>query len=118
MDEPKNETLEVLTEIRNTLNCIYACFEEQYLEIQKRKYGDKVQALEAILTDPRRKIFPLLFDERHLSQGEIAKTVGVSRQAVSQFISLLIKYEIIEQHSKVNKIIYNDKYNLIKLVQQ
>jgi predicted XRE-type DNA-binding protein len=118
MDEPKGEVLEVLAEIRDTLNRIYTCFEDEYLEIQKRKYGEKVKAFEAMLTDVRRKIFPLLFDKRHLSQVEIAQAVGISQPAVSKFVSLLIENDIIEQIEEADKIIYRDKYDLIKLVQK
>jgi predicted XRE-type DNA-binding protein len=118
MDEPKGEVLEVLVEIRDTLNRIYACFEDEYLEIQKRKYGEKVKAFEAMLTDVRKKIFPLLFDQKQLSQGEIAKVVGISQPAVSQFVKLLIENDLIEQVDKADKIIYRDKYDLIKLIQK
>ena len=118
MDESKDEILEVLVEIRDTLNCIYTCFEDDYLEIQRRKHGEKVKAFEAMLTDARKKIFPLLFDKRQLSQVDIADVVGVSQQAVSQFVKLLIENDIIEQVDEANQIIYRDKYNLIKLVQK
>ena len=118
MDEPKGEVLEVLVEIRDTLNRIYACFEDEYLEIQKRKYGEKVKAFEAMLTDVRKKIFPLLFDQKQLSQVEIAKVVGISQPAVSQFVKLLIENDLIEQVDKADKIIYRDKYDLIKLIQK
>jgi predicted XRE-type DNA-binding protein len=118
MDEPKDEVLEVLVEIRDTLNRIYTCFEDEYLEIQKRKYGEKVKVFEAMLTDVRKKIFPLLFDQRHLSQVEIAQAVGITQSAVSKFVSSLIENDIIEQVEEADKIIYRDKYDLIKLLQK
>lgn len=118
MDESKGEVLEVLVEIQDTLNRIYACFEDQYLEIQERKYGEKVKAFKAMLTDIRRRIFPLLFDKRHLSQVEIAKVVGISQPAISKFVSLLIENDLIEQVDEAEKIIYRDKYDLIKLIQK
>jgi DNA-binding transcriptional ArsR family regulator len=116
MDEPRDEALKVLIEIRDTLNRIYICFEDQYLEIQKRKYGEKVKAFQGMLTDARKIIFPLLFDQSHLSQGEIARATGISQQAVSQFIILLIKNDLIEQFEQGGKTIYRDKYDLIKLL--
>jgi predicted XRE-type DNA-binding protein len=118
MDEPKGEVLEVLVEIRDTLNRIYTCFESEYFEIQKRKYGEKVIAFEAMLTDVRKKIFPLLFDQRHLSQVDIAKAVGISQPTVSQFVKLLIENDLIEQVDVAGKIIYRDKYDLIKLLRK
>jgi len=118
MDEPKDKVLEVLVEIRDTLNRIYTCFEDEYLETQKRKYGEKEKAFEAMLTDVRKKIFPLLFDQRHLSQGEIAQAVGITQSAVSKFVSSLIENDLIEQVEGADKIIYRDKYELIKLLQK
>jgi DNA-directed RNA polymerase specialized sigma subunit len=117
MDNPNDEILEILSEIRDTLNRIYYCFEDEYLEVQKRKYGEKVKAFEAMLTDARKRIFPLLFDTRQLSQGNIAKTVGISQPAVSQFVKLLIDNDLIEQVNENNRILYKDKYDLIKLIQ-
>jgi hypothetical protein len=37
MDEQKDEVLSVLVEIRDILNRIYICFEDRYLDIQKKK---------------------------------------------------------------------------------
>jgi predicted XRE-type DNA-binding protein len=118
MDEPKGEILEVLMEIRDALNRIFTCFESEYFEIQERKYGEKVKAFEAMLTDVRKKIFPLLFDQRHLSQVDIAKAVGTSQPSVSQFVKLLIENDLIEQVDVSNKITYRDKYDLIRLLQK
>jgi predicted transcriptional regulator len=118
MDEPKGEILEALVEIRDTLNRIYICFEDQYLEIQNRKYGEKVEAFKASLTDVRKKVFELLFDQRHLSQGQIAQAAGISQPAVSRFVSLLIEKDLIEQVEEDNKIIYHDKYDLRKWLQK
>jgi len=118
MDELKDETYAVLVEIRDTLDRIYTCFEDQYLEIQKRKYGEKVKAFEEMLTTVRKKIFPLLFDQRHLSQVEIAKAIGVNQSAVSRFVSSLIENDLIEQVDEADKTIYRDKYELTKLIRE
>lgn len=116
MDEQEDEVLSVLVEIRDILNRIYTCFEDQYLEIQKKKYSEKISTFESMLTDIRKKIFPLLIDKNNYTQREIAKIVGISQPAVSQFINLLIKNELIEQSVEGDKTIYCDKYDLLKLV--
>lgn len=118
MDGENDEVLKVLVEMRDTLNRIYTCFEDQYLEIQKKKYSEKVSVFELILTDVRRKIYPLLIDKRHLSQKEIAHIVGISQPAVSQFVSLLTKNELIEQSEEADKTIYRDKYDFQKMIQK
>ena len=61
MGEPKGEILEVLVELRDTLNRIYACFEDQYLEIQQRKHGEKVEAFKGMLDRPSQKGFSITF---------------------------------------------------------
>jgi predicted XRE-type DNA-binding protein len=119
MDEPKNEVLSVLVEIRDTLNRIYTCFEDQYLEIQKKKYSEKVSTFEAMIAkDVRKKIFLLLFDKRHLSQEEIAKTVGITQPTVSKFVSSLFKNGLIEQGEENGEPTYRDPYDLMKLAQK
>jgi len=118
MDEPKDEVLAVLVEIRDTLNRVYTCYEDQYLEIQKNKYAEKVRILEAMLTDIRKKIFPLLFDQRHLSQSVIAQNAQTTQPTVSRFVSELIANDLIEQVEENGKIIYHDKYELKKLLQK
>lgn len=114
MDKPKDDVIEVLLEIREILNRIYTCFEDEYLEIQKRKHEEKVESFKAALTEPRKKIFVLLLDQRHLSQGDIAKEVSVSQPAVSQFVKLLIEKDLIEQVEEAGGITYRDKNNLLK----
>lgn len=119
MGEPKDEVLAVLIEIRDTLNRVYTCFEDQYLEIQKNKSAEKVRILEAMLTtDIRKKIFPLLFDQRRLSQSVIAQNAQTSQPTVSRFVSELIENDLIEQVEENGKIIYHDKYELKKLLQK
>jgi predicted transcriptional regulator len=114
MEKSDNDNLQVLLEIRDTLNRIYICFEKEYLEIQKQKYEEKIKKFEEMLTDTRKKIFPLLFDQRHFSQVDIAKQVGASKQAVSLFVNLLLENDLIEQHKEAGQVIYRDKYDLTK----
>ena len=80
MDGSTDEVLGVLREIRDTLNRIYICFEDEYIEIQRQRFGEKVKTLESLLkTESRKKIFPLLFDKTYLSQTDIAEAAGVTQ---------------------------------------
>lgn len=117
MDNQNIEILEVLIEIRDTLNRIFICFEDEYIEIQKRKYGEKLDAFEAMLTDVRKKIFLLLCDQKHYSQVKIAQIVGISQPTVSRFVSYLVENGFIEQiEVEDGNIIYRDRYNLLKVL--
>lgn len=117
MGTDNDELLEVAKEIRELLSRIYVCFEDQYFEIQKKKAGEKLKALKAVLTTPERKrIYPLLFDPRNLSQAEIAKEAQVTRPAVTQFVSLLLEQGLIEQDKRNGRFIYYDKDGLAKLL--
>jgi len=119
MDEQEDEVFSVLVEIRDTLNRIYTCFEEQYLEIQKKKLAKKISALETMLnTDERKKVFPLLFDKNYSSQKEIASSGGMTQSGVSKFVSSLIESDLIEQLKENGKTTYHDKYELLKLIQK
>lgn len=118
MSTGNDNVLGVLKEIRDILSRIYTCFEDEYVEIQRRKIGEKLEAFEAVLTPDRREIFPLLFDTRQLSQRGIADEVNVSQPTVSRFISALIDQELIEQvEHEDGSIIYRDKYDLVKIFQ-
>ena len=116
MSTDNDELLKVLDEIRNLLIPISTCFEEQYLEIQRQKMGEKYETFKAMLSPIRRKIFPLLFDRRRLSQVEIASEVNTSQPTVSRFISLLQEQDFIEpiKDEYGNTISYRDKYGFIK----
>jgi predicted transcriptional regulator len=116
MSTGNDELLEVAKEIRDLLSRIYVCFEDQYLDIQRQKAGEKLQAFEDLMTPVRRKIYPLLFDSRHLSQVEIANAVNTSQPTVSRFVSLLIDQGIIEQVEDEHGIKYVDKFDFIKLL--
>jgi predicted XRE-type DNA-binding protein len=116
MDKERDEIMGILVEIRDSLNHISVCFEDQYLEIRMRKHGKKVEAFEALLTDSRKRIFQLLFDQRNLSQVDIAQAAGVKQPAVSKFISLLIENDLIEQISDADKCIYRDNNDLCNIL--
>ena len=116
MSVNNDELLDVAKEIRELLCRIYVCFEDQYLEIQRRKAGEKLQTFEALLTPVRRKIYPLLFDPRRLSQVEIADAVKTSQPTVSRFVSMLLDQDLIEQIEDEQGIRYLDKYDFVKLL--
>jgi len=119
MNANDDELLKTVKEIRDLLIPISACFEDQYLEIQRQKLGEKIETFEAMLTPIRSEIFPLLFDPRRLSQVEIADEVNTSQPTVSRFVSILLKEDLIEQIEDNNgNILYQDKYNLVKMLQQ
>jgi predicted transcriptional regulator len=60
----------------------------------------------------------LLFDERHLTQTKIAESIGITQQAISVFINLLIENDIIDQVEEEGKVIYRDKYNFLELTKE
>ena len=115
MSTDGDKLLEILTEIRNLLIPISVCFEDQYRQVQKRI--KKLETLKAILTPIRRKIYPLLFDSRHLSQAEIAQEAGTTQPTVSRFINTLLEENLIEHSEEDGVAIYQDKYNLVELLQ-
>lgn len=114
MSATNDELLGVLKEIRDTLSRIYTCFENQYLEIQKQR--EKLAILEDMLTPVRRRIYPLLFDRRQLSQTAIANEVGITQSAVSQFMSVLLAQDLIDRvEDEDSNVTYRDKYDLAEL---
>jgi hypothetical protein len=119
MDEQKDEVFCVLVEIRDTLNRIYTCFEDQYLEIQKGKIAEKETILKAMInTDARKKVFPLLFDKKYSSQKEIESTGVMQQSGISKFVKSLLENDIIEQVEENGKTFDRDKYDLLKSLQK
>jgi len=117
MSTTNDAFLGVLKEIRDTLSRIYTCFEDQYLEIQKQKAEKELAALEEMLTSARRRIYPLLFDHRRLSQTKIADEVGITQSAVSKFISALLAQDLIDRvEDEDSNVTYRDKYDLAELL--
>lgn len=107
------EILEVLKKVHDLLVPISACFEEQFAEIQRQRFGAKFEELAALLTPVRRAIFPLLFDSRHLSQVEIAKEANTTQPTVSRFVSELLEHGLIEQtKDETGTTVYEDKFGL------
>jgi DNA-directed RNA polymerase specialized sigma subunit len=112
MDGQQDNIYSVLVEIRDTLNRIFICFEDRYKEIQINKFNEMLEK------DPRKTIFPLLFDKRRLSQTQIADLAHTSQSTVSRFLTELIDNNLIEQDEENGKAVYRDKYNLLKLIQK
>lgn len=118
MSTSNDELLKTLKEIRDLLIPISACFEDQYLEVQRQRKAEKQETFRAILTSARRKIYPLLFDPRRLSQVEIAKQVNITQPAVSQFVNTLLERGLIERLEDGDGVtVYRDKYNLLDVLQ-
>lgn len=119
MTDSRDDILEALREIRDLLVPISAYFEKQYAEIQRQQSEEKLKELEALLTtDKRRNIFPLLLDPRHLSQAEIAKKAETTQPTVSRFIKALLERGLIEEtEDETGTMIYEDKFNLRKLME-
>ena len=115
---PRDEYTEILIEIRNTLNKLFECFEDKYLEIQAQKRKMKEESFRSMLSDQRKRIFPLLFDKKNLSQIEIGEIAKADQSTVSKFISQLIKNEIIEQQDKDGTVVYIDKYAFKSIVDE
>lgn len=120
MTDSEKEFLEVFRRIRDLLVPISAYFEERLAEIQRQQFEVKLEELEALLTtDLRRKIFPLLFDLRHLSQAVIAKKTDTTQPTVSRFINLLLEHDLIGQaKDETGTVVYVDKFNLVGLMEE
>lgn len=112
------EILEVLRNIHDLLIPISACFEQQYEEIQRQQSGSKLKELEMLLTtSQRRRVFPLLFDTRPLSQVDIAKEAGTTQPTVSRLIRALLERGLIGQtRGQTGAVTYTDKFGLKRLV--
>jgi predicted transcriptional regulator len=119
MADSEKEILEILRKIHDRLVPISTCFQGQYEEIQRQRFGSKLEDLEALLTTPeRRKVFSLLFSPRRLSQTDIAREAGTTQPTVSRFISMLLKRGFIERKKdETGTITYEDKFNLRKLME-
>jgi DNA-binding MarR family transcriptional regulator len=118
MSTSNDELLKTLKEIRDLLIPISACFEDQYLEVQRQRKAEKQEAFRALLTPTRREIYPLLFDPRRLSQVEIAEQGNTTQPTVSKFVNILLEQGLIEQVVDEDRVtVYRDKYNLLDVLQ-
>jgi hypothetical protein len=119
MTDASHEILEILEEIRNLLKPISACFDEEYREVRAREQEVRVQRFRRLLTPRRRRIYPLLFDPRRLSQVEIAREADTKQPTVSRFVSALLKSELVQERtdSSGNRV-YVDRYDLRKVAEE
>jgi len=116
MSTDSDELLRVLYEIRDLLVPISACFEDKYSAVQRK--AKKVESFKATLTPVRQRIYPLLFDARHLSQIEIAKEVDTTQPTVSKFVNMLLEQGLIGQFNNEDGMAtYQDKYSLLDVLQ-
>ncbi len=117
MDTQNDGVLLVLNEIKNTLNKLFVCFEDDYNKIQEKKSSErKEKFLKMLEKDAFKEIFPLLFNKANYSQNEIAEKAKSSQPTVSRVINQLIEDEIIEQLNIDGKTVYKDKFNYLKLI--
>jgi DNA-binding transcriptional ArsR family regulator len=104
MEENKEQgtVVELLMEIRDLLIPISHAYADEYEEAMRR---DRVlQEKQSILdglgsTAARRRVFELLFDEERLTQADIARYVGISQPAVSQFVSALYDNDLVDSYT-------------------
>lgn len=115
MTKSEQNVLAVLKEIRDLLIPISACFEEQYAEIRRQRLGAKVDTFRNMMTEARKRILPLLFDPRKLSQVEIAELANTTQPTVSRLVSILLEQGLIAQSEDADgRIKYEDKYDLVR----
>ena len=118
MSEAGDDILKELRTIRKMLERISACFDEQYAEVQAQRRRTRFEELQAMLTGPRRRIYPLVFDARRLSQAQIAAEAETSQPTVSRFVSALLEADLIEQAADASgRVVYKDKFRLAPLLE-
>jgi len=111
MTDINEEILGLLREMRKLLIPISACFEEEYSELQRRRQ-EFAEFQEFLGRSPARvKIYPLLFDSRHLTQVQMAKEAGTTQPTVSTFISSLLKRGWIEE-DETGERPYRERFSL------
>ena len=114
MAENDELILKSLTEIQDTLNKIFICYEDQYNDVKKKK--GQFNSFKETVTENRRKILAMLFSPNHTSFTEIGASAGVSKQAVSQFVSQLIEKGFIDQTKQDGKTVYIDKFGFVERI--
>lgn len=119
MNDSGEDILKVVREIRSLLRPISVCFEEQAREIQRQRSEEKLKELEGLLTPVRRRIYPLLFDSRRLSQMEIGEEANTTQPTVSRFIDALSECGLIAQtKNDMGILVYKDTFGLRRLMEE
>jgi len=119
MTDSSEEILKVLNTIRDLLEPISACFEDDYREASIRKQEAKIKQFQELLTPTRRRIYPLLFDHRRLSQEAIAEEAGTSQPTVSRFVAKLLETGLIREASdREGNPVYEDAFDLRRIAEE
>ena len=114
MATSSDDILRVVEEIRDVLGPISACYEEQYAEVRRQR----LEELQEILDPVRRRIFPLLFDERHLSMRAIAEEANSNHPKVGRFIRELVERGLLTRTEDDNgAVTYRDRFDLRDLLE-
>jgi DNA-binding MarR family transcriptional regulator len=115
MDGSNQDVLTALGEIRDLLIPISACFEEQYAEIQRQRLGRRLEVFRNMMTETRKRILPLLFDPRGLSQVEIAELANTTQPTVSRLVNSLLEQGLISEIEDADgRTKYKDIHRLMK----
>lgn len=111
MTSSEDAILRLLGEIKALLEPISANHRMQFLREQER-------LLKGMITPVSRRVIPLLFDPRRLTQARIAKLAEVSQPTVSRIVADLKKRGLIteEKDSNFNSK-YVDRFNLVQLIE-
>ena len=101
-NERQGAVVELLVEIRDLLIPISHAFMDEYEEAMQRErlLQEKQSILDGLTsTATRRRIFDLLFDKEYRTQADIAREVGVTQPAVSQFLRALHDNDLVDSYT-------------------
>jgi CRP-like cAMP-binding protein len=107
----EDEVIDLLHAIRDLLEPISENHRQQYLR-------DRELMLQGVITPVSRKIIPLLFDPRQLTQQRIAEIAGVSQPTVSRVIRDLKARNLIAEVKDENyNVKFVDKWDLLTFLE-
>lgn len=95
MRDEEDNIQALLADIRDLLVPISGCFRLRYEQIQREQA--EFEEFAESLTPVRRKVYPLLFDPRNLTQTEIAREVDANPSTVHRFVRALLERRWIEE---------------------
>ena len=101
-NEGLGAVVELLVEIRDLLIPISHAFMDEYEEAMQRErlLQEKQSILDGLTTTAaRRQVFDLLFDKEHRTQADIAREVGLTQPAVSQFVRALHDNDLVDSYT-------------------
>jgi CRP-like cAMP-binding protein len=112
----KDRAIELLEEIKQLLIPIHDHFLAEYKEREKHRafLAQKQDELNSIVSgEPRLSVFSLLFEQKNVTQSDIAETVGCSQPTVSRLIVALKQADLIEEiDDEFGSSGYRNKYGL------